>query len=160
MNLLTIITINRNNAVGLEKTIKSVLFQTCLDIDYVVVDGASTDESVNTIKHFSTQFGNRLRWISEPDNGIYNAMNKGIGMATGEYVEFLNSGDYLVDERVIERMFIALEQNGYPSILYGNMLKSMLDGKVIRDKCFAGQEISFLGFYYGSLNHSPASPKP
>ena len=156
MNLLTIITINRNNAVGLEKTIKSVLFQTCLDIDYVVVDGASTDESVNTIKHFSTQFGNRLRWISEPDNGIYNAMNKGIGMATGEYVEFLNSGDYLVDERVIERMFIALEQNGYPSILYGNMLKSMLDGKVIRDKCFAGQEISFLGFYYGSLNHSPA----
>lgn len=156
MNRLTIITINRNNAVGLEKTMKSVLSQSCLDIDYVVVDGASTDDSVDAIKRFSTQFGNRLRWVSEPDNGIYNAMNKGIGMATGEYVEFLNSGDCLVDESVIERMYIALEQRGYPSILYGNMLKSMPDGKVIRDRCFAGQEMSFLGFYNATLNHSPA----
>lgn len=156
MNRLTIITINRNNAIGLEKTMASVLSQTCLDIDYVVVDGASTDESVHIIKRFSTQFGKRLRWISEPDNGIYSAMNKGIGMAMGEYVEFLNSGDCLVDENVIERMYIALEQNGYPSILYGNMLKSMPNGKVFRDKCFAGQDMTFLGFYNGTLNHSPA----
>lgn len=156
MNRLTIITINRNNAIGLEKTMASVLSQSCLDIDYVVVDGASTDESVIIIKRFSIQFGNRLRWISEPDKGIYSAMNKGIGMAAGEYVEFLNSGDCLVDERVIERMLIALQETEYPSILYGNMLKSMPGGWVFRDKCFAGQDMTFLGFYNGTLNHSPA----
>lgn len=153
---MTIITINRNNAIGLEKTMASVLSQSCLDIDYVVVDGASTDESVIIIKRFSIQFGNRLRWISEPDKGIYSAMNKGIGMAAGEYVEFLNSGDCLVDERVIERMLIALQETEYPSILYGNMLKSMPGGWVFRDKCFAGQDMTFLGFYNGTLNHSPA----
>lgn len=153
---LTIITINRNNVTGLEKTMQSVLSQTRTDFEYVVVDGASTDESVDVIKRFAPAFGDRLKWLSEPDKGIYNAMNKGIGMASGAYVEILNSGDCLVSSDVVERMYGALESTGYPSILYGNMLKDMPGGKVMRDKCFAGQEISFLGFYTGTLNHSPA----
>ncbi len=153
--LLTIITINRNNATGLEKTMQSVLFQTRTNYEYLIVDGASTDGSVDVIKRFAPAFGERLRWISEPDKGIYNAMNKGIGMASGEYVEFLNSGDCLVSSDVVEKMYAALEESGYPSILYGNMLKDM-SGGIMRDKCFAGQEISFLGFYTGTLNHSPA----
>ena len=153
---LTIITINRNNAAGLEKTMRSVLGQTCKDFEYVVVDGASKDGSVAVVRRFAERFGNRLKWGSEPDKGIYNAMNKGIGMATGAYVQFLNSGDCLVSEEVVEKMYGALKQAGNPSILYGNMLKDMPNGTILRDKCFAGQDISFLGFYTGTLNHSPA----
>ena len=153
---LTIITINRNNTAGLERTMQSVLRQTCIDFQYVVVDGASTDGSVEVIKRLASRFGDRLKWISEPDKGIYNAMNKGIRMADGEYVEFLNSGDTLVASDIVERMYRAMKDKDYPSILYGNMLKDMPDGWILRDKCFAGEDISFLGFYTGTLNHSPA----
>lgn len=152
---LSIITINRNNASGLEKTMKSVLVQTCTAFEYVVVDGASTDASVEVIKSFSDSFGDRLKWISEPDKGIYNAMNKGIRMATGDYVQILNSGDSLVSDMVVERMLRALEMTAFPSILYGNMLKDMPGGRVLKDRSFAGNEITFLGFYNGTFNHSP-----
>lgn len=154
--VLSIITINRNNAVGLEKTIQSVWKQTRGDFEYVVVDGASKDDSVKIIRQFSERFGNRLKWVSEPDRGIYNAMNKGIGMASGDYVQFLNSGDCLVSDDVVERMHKALEDKQYPFILYGNMLKDMPVGGIVRDKSFAGQDITLLGFYVGTLNHSPA----
>ena len=153
---LTIITINRNNAAGLEKTMQSVLSQTCTDYEYVVVDGASTDGSVAVIERLAPAFGDRLKWVSEPDKGIYNAMNKGIGMATGEYIQILNSGDSLVSQDVVEKMYAALEKSGHPSILYGNMLKDFPDGHVHRDKGFEGEDITLLGLYIGTLNHSPA----
>ena len=162
--VLTIITINRNNAAGLEKTMQSVLNQITKDFEYIVVDGASTDGSVEVINRLNPAFGDRLRWVSEPDKGIYNAMNKGIGMASGEYLEFLNSGDCLAAQDVVERMLKALlnanslsehSEESVP-ILYGNMLKDMPDGRIVRDRCFAGQDITFLGFYTGTLNHSPA----
>lgn len=154
--ILTIITINRNNAPGLEKTMQSVLSQTRTDYEYVIVDGASTDDSVTVIKRLAPAFGDRLKWISEPDTGIYNAMNKGIGMATGEYIQILNSGDSLVSLDVVEKMFTALEKAEHPSILYGNMLKDFPDGHVHRDTGFAGEDITLLGMYIGTLNHSPA----
>ena len=154
--ILSIITINRNNAVGLEKTMRSVAAQTGGEFEYVVIDGASADGSVEVIRSFDASFGGRLKWISEPDKGIYNAMNKGIGMATGDYLQFLNSGDSLVSDDVTMRMTEALKNREYPSILYGNMLKDMPGGKAMRDRCFAGRDISFLGFYTGSLNHSSA----
>ena len=154
--MLSIITINRNNANGLEKTIRSVLSQNWPQFEYVVVDGASTDASVEVIRRFEESFGGRLHWISEPDKGIYNAMNKGIGLASGDYVQFLNSGDCLVSGDVNEKMCKALEEKGMPSILYGNMLKCLPDGKVVRDRSFAGEDITLLGLYTGTLNHSPA----
>ena len=153
---LSIITINRNNESGLEKTMQSVLSQTCLHFEYIVIDGASTDGSIEIIKRFSKCFGERIKWFSEPDNGIYNAMNKGIRMATGDYVEFLNSGDSLVSDDVVSRMIATLEEKKYPSILYGNMLKDLPNGQVFRDRCFAGKDITLLGMYHGCLNHSPA----
>ena len=154
---LTIITINRNNAAGLDKTLRSVASQTCKDFEYIVVDGASTDGSVEVIRSFKALFGGHFKWISEPDKGIYNAMNMGIGMATGDYLQFLNSGDCLAPEDVTQqRMLRTLEPNEYSSILYGNMLKDIPDGKILRDRCFAGRKISFPGFYTGTLNHSPA----
>ena len=106
---LTIITINRNNAAGLRKTIESVVNQTHANFEYIVIDGASTDESVNIIEEYAHKID---YWISETDKGIYNAMNKGIRMAKGEYIHFLNSGDWLVDEFVVERMLKELSGFG------------------------------------------------
>ncbi|MCF6182885.1 glycosyltransferase family 2 protein [Lutibacter sp.] len=90
--LLSIITINYNNAIGLKKTMQSVVNQTWSNFEYIVIDGNSSDNSVAIIKAFN--FTN-LKWISEQDTGIYNAMNKGIKMAKSEYLLFLNSGDVL-----------------------------------------------------------------
>ena len=153
---LTIITINKDNAKGLAKTLQSIVDQSFHDFEFIVVDGASNDDSVETLNRYSTQFNNRFSWVSEPDRGIYNAMNKGIAMASVDDVQFLNSGDCLASDDVTARMLEALEKTGYPSILYGNMLKEMPGGKLLRDRCFAGRDISFLGFYTGTLNHSPA----
>lgn len=156
MSILSIITINRNNAIGLEKTLQSVLSCNRIDFEHIIVDGASTDDSVEIIRKYEAKKVGHLRWISEPDKGIYDAMNKGIRMASGDYLQFLNSGDCLVSSSVVDKMYFELKRNNYPSILYGNMLKCFLDGKVVRDQCFGGQEITFLGFYKGTLNHSPA----
>jgi len=153
---LTIITINRNNASGLERTLQSVASQSFREFEHVIVDGASTDGSVDVIRKYAERFGNRVKWVSELDKGIYDAMNKGIKMASGDYIQILNSSDCLVDERVTERMHKALENNGFPSILYGNMLKPMPGGKTKCDKSFEGEDITMLGLYIGTLNHSPA----
>ena len=155
--VLTIITINRNNAAGLEKTMQSVLSQTCVDFEYVVVDGASTDGSVEIIRRYADHFGDRLKWISEPDKGIYNAMNKGIRMASEEYLEFLNSGDCLVSETVVANIYQALKDTGSPSILYGNMLKDLPENRIRKTSHFSGkEEFTLLRFYFGTLNHSSA----
>ena len=151
---LSVITINRNNAVGLEKTLQSVAAQTFKEFEYIVVDGASTDASVEVIKKHESEFVH-FKWISEPDKGIYNAMNKGIRMASGEYIQVLNSADCFAAPDVMERMLSALEKAGNPSILYGNMVKCFPDGRKLVDKCFAGQDITMLGMYMGSLNHDP-----
>ena len=152
---LSIITINRNNAEGLEKTLCSVAAQSFREFEYIVIDGASTDGSVEVIKKYEAQFAH-LKWVSEPDRGIYNAMNKGLRMATGDYIQILNSGDCLASNDILERMLAALEEAGNPSILYGNMVKCFPDGRKMVDKCFAGQEITMLGMYTGTLNHDPA----
>ena len=151
---LSIITINRNNSAGLEATLQSVAVQTFREFEYIVVDGASTDDSVNVIKAHEGDFAH-LKWVSEPDSGIYNAMNKGIRMASGDYIQILNSGDCLAANDVTERMLKALVTKGEPSILYGNMVKCFPDGRHLVDKCFAGQEITMLGMYSGTLNHDP-----
>ena len=152
---LSIITINRNNAEGLEKTLLSVASQSYREFEYIVVDGASTDRSVEVIKRYESEF-EHLKWVSEPDLGIYNAMNKGIRKSTSDYIQILNSGDRLAAPDVIERMLAALDSAGNPSILYGNMIKCFPDGHQMVDKCFAGQEITMLGMFNGTLNHDPA----
>ena len=110
MTKLSIITINRNNAAGLRKTMDSVFAQTYRDFEYIIVDGASTDESVDVIREYESVnhlsiHPLLLTWISESDSGIYNAMNKGIVRAKGEYLLFLNSGDFLIAQDVLEQVF-------------------------------------------------------
>ena len=159
---LSIITINYNNALGLEKTLKSVLSQTNTQFEHVIVDGASTDNAVEIIQHYekdATTRGIKVVWISEKDKGIYNAMNKGIKMASGEYIQILNSGDCLAADTVVNDMLEALKEKEYPEILYGNMLKTVDWKTYQRDNCGANSEYtpnSFLYFYNGTLNHDCA----
>lgn len=95
---LSIITINFNNKVGLQRTINSVIAQTFKNFEWIVIDGGSTDGSKELIEQYSNIFS---LWLSEYDDGIYNAMNKGIRAATGEYLLMLNSGDYLYNKTVL-----------------------------------------------------------
>lgn len=166
---LSIITVNLNNASGLRKTMESVFCQTSRDFEYIIIDGGSTDGSEEIIKSLTSiepgiyttlpQAQSTdpsapcpiVYWISEPDTGIYPAMNKGIRAARGEYCQFLNSGDWLAAPDVIGMM---LENLPDCSIFYGNVLKQMPGGKFYRDACCKGQ-VSMLTFYTGSLNHSP-----
>ena len=97
----SIITINYNNADGLRRTIESVVNQTYTDYEYLIIDGGSTDGSVNAIKEYEDKIS---YWVSEKDGGIYNAMNKGVKVAHGEYLIFMNSGDVFYNNRVLERI--------------------------------------------------------
>lgn len=154
---LSIITINYNNAEGLRKTMESVLAQTYTEIEYVIVDGASTDGSVDVIRELATR--PTIKWVSEKDKGIYNAMNKGIRMATSEYIQILNSGDILFDANVTKRMIEQLEQTNSQreepiGILYGNMIKVNAQGKVVGKSGYT--EYSLRQFYSSTLNHDCA----
>ena len=176
---LSIITINYNNAEGLRKTLASVTAQTYADIEHIIVDGGSTDGSVEIIREYvsangahsggsqtgqtgqtgQTKVCHQIRWISEKDKGIYNAMNKGIKMATGEYIEILNSGDILFDSQVTQRMIEHLDQTNAErkesiGILYGNMIKVNAQGQVVGKSGYT--EFSLRQFYSSTLNHDCA----
>lgn len=150
MSILSIITINLNNAIGLAKTIKSVVNQTYINkIQFIIIDGGSTDESIEVIKAYEHKIS---YWLSESDNGIYQAMNKGIKLSTGQYCQFLNSGDYLSADNVIERVFLKSLNS---SIIIGNLLKISNNNCIIRD-IGTVTNISMLTLYKGTLNHSSA----
>lgn len=97
----SIITVNYNNKNGLRKTIESVIHQSFCDFEYIVIDGESIDGSAEVLKEYDEYI---TYWVSEPDKGIYNAMNKGIAQAKGEYLNFMNSGDCFYDEQVLEHL--------------------------------------------------------
>ena len=149
---LSIISVNYNNAEGLEKTIESVINQTSNEFEYIIIDGGSTDGSEDIIKKYENKIN---CWVSESDKGIYNAMNKGIKHAKGEYCQFLNSGDYLVNEYVIEKMLKNIHDDSY-SIILGNMIKKLSNGKIIRNKGINSNDLTFLNFFRSTVNHSPA----
>ncbi|WP_185147352.1 glycosyltransferase family 2 protein [Chryseobacterium binzhouense] len=118
---LSIITINYNNAEGLKKTLQSIVNQNSKEFEYIVVDGNSSDGSKELISQNNPYISN---WISEPDTGVYNAMNKGIRMSNGEYLLFLNSGDQLANGNVIEKILPFLQN---ADLISGNLIYS-LDG--------------------------------
>lgn len=93
--LISVVTCSFNSKKTIERTIKSILYQTMDDYEYLIIDGMSSDATVEIIKRYEPLFKGKLRWISEKDNGIYDAMNKGIRMAKGEYIWLVNSDDYL-----------------------------------------------------------------
>ena len=102
--IISIITVTFNSSKTLRDTIRSVLSQSFLDIEYIIVDGLSNDKTVDIIKEYEPLFQGRLKWISETDNGLYDAMNKGIRMATGDIVGIINSDDFYHREDIIEKV--------------------------------------------------------
>jgi glycosyltransferase involved in cell wall biosynthesis len=118
MPTFSIITINLNNCKGLEKTIESVFSQTCRDFEYLIIDGGSTDGSWDLVQKWS---GRLKYFVSEKDDGVYHAMNKGIQQATGNYLMFLNSGDYLLQPEVLSQS-LAIISTHAADIYYGNVV--------------------------------------
>jgi len=102
MPKLTVITIVYNNVRDIERTIKSVLNQTHKNLEYIIIDGKSTDGTLEIIEKYQTSIS---KIVSEPDKGIYDAMNKGLALAEGDYVLFMNSGDEFYDDHTIEEVF-------------------------------------------------------
>lgn len=151
---LSIITINYNNAEGLKKTLASVAAQTYPNIEHIIVDGASTDGSVDIIREYENQLNIthstiHLLWTSEKDNGIYDAMNRGIRKAKGEYTLMLNSGDYLVDECVLERIMPKLDGT---DIVQGNNIEEC-SGKTYRNRGYGKSDIDFFDIMKGHFLH-------
>lgn len=126
--LFSIITVCLNSEKTIERTIKSVLEQSCRDYEYILVDGASSDRTMEIIHQYEPLFQGRMKVISEPDKGIYDAMNKGIRAASGELIGIVNSDDYY-EKDALEK--IAQVYQGYDyTIIYG-MLRTILDGKEV-----------------------------
>ena len=183
---LSIITINYNNAEGIRRTLASVAAQTFRDFEHIIVDGGSTDDSVDIIRQYADNEAIRLEgykairsenskadnlassphhlitsspitWISEKDKGVYDAQNKGIRLAHGEYCYFLNAGDTFCADDVLERMFspnslIASSPNRLPNILYGNEI--IVDGNGQRIGIARGVENpSFVDLYNSCMKH-------
>lgn len=109
MPTVSIITITYNAERFLERTIQSVIAQQSMDYEYLVIDGASTDGTLAIINQYENHIA---RWISEPDKGLYDAMNKGLHMATGDYVWFMNAGDELVDATTLPNLLRCIQANG------------------------------------------------
>lgn len=106
---LSIITPTFNSGITLRDTILSVLSQSYPNIEYIVVDGCSQDDTMNIVKEYETNFGDRLKWVSERDSGLYDAMNKGIQMATGDVVGIINSDDFYHRNDVLSQVMEAFK---------------------------------------------------
>ena len=113
---ISIITINFNNRTGLEKTVASVVKQSIPPYEFIVIDGDSSDGSKEVLERYKTHFS---YWVSEPDKGIYNAMNKGIDHASGDWCIFLNSGDSFCNNSVLQNI---METNASADIIVGNAI--------------------------------------
>lgn len=144
-NLLSIITINYNDATGLQKTMESVKQQSSSDFEHIVIDGNSNDGSLEVIKSFTYS---QLQFVSEPDSGIYNAMNKGIAKANNKYLLFLNSGDVLERPEVVSKVLPYLK-NDY-AVLAGNLIFDEDSGMRLREH---PEELSFSYLVGNAISH-------
>lgn len=118
---ISVITVAFESDKTIETTIKSILFQSYPDIEYIIIDGVSKDNTISIIRNYESLFKGKLRWISEPDNGIYDAMNKGIKMATSDVIGILNSDDFFTDNKVLERVVEAFQKDSLLDAVYGDV---------------------------------------
>ena len=117
---ISIITATYNSGKTVRDTIESVLRQTYADIEYIIVDGASKDDTMDIVRRYESEFGGRMKVICEPDKGIYDAMNKGIRIATGEVVGILNSDDFFTSDDVIQKVVDAFTMENIDAV-YGDI---------------------------------------
>lgn len=147
MSTLSVITVNKNNCIGLRDTLKSIFRQNYSNCETIVIDGASNDSSIETIKTYSAQI---TLWVSEPDQGIYHAMNKGIQKATGDYLLFLNSGDWLASPTVLEDIF---KDKQVADIICGDIYFYDNDKQKVKWLVKAPDTISAKTLFYGYIPH-------
>lgn len=152
MPKLSIITINYNHLDGLRRTIESVVNQTFTDYEWIVVDGGSTDGSRELLEQYKDHFA---WWCSKPDTGVYNAMNKGIAHATGEYVNFMNSGDIFASMTILSEVFDAPRT---ADVLYGYMTLGTIDGESFWPEMMK-PKLQRYDFYGATLNHQSTFTK-
>ena len=145
---LSIITVNLNNKAGLLDTAKSVLAQTWADYEWIIIDGGSTDGSLEVIKEYAEKTDKLVYWCSEPDGGIYNGMNKGIEKANGEYSWFLNSGDCVSKSTTLEEIFTNKFDEDF---VYGNIFLKKRGGIYVVKKFY--DKLSSSKLAYGNLPH-------
>ena len=147
---ISIITVCKNAESTIERTILTVVTQSCFaeNIEYLIIDGASTDKTVDIIEQYAIKYP--IKWISEPDSGIYNAMNKGIKLASGDYLLFLNAGDYLIHYNVIKSL-MNLFEGGEFDVIYGNTLSINPTSEQYFIKTIENPDIFF--FFENSLPH-------
>lgn len=144
MKKISIVTVCYNVANDIENTILSVINQTYSNIEYIIIDGASTDGTVDIIKKYSDKIS---FWISEPDLGIYDAMNKGLNKATGDWINFMNAGDSFYSINIIDRIFSASDYNDI-NVIFGRTLRR---GKLMHlDPFFKKKHCLEMGFCHQS----------
>ncbi|HET8829058.1 MAG TPA: glycosyltransferase family 2 protein [Pelobium sp.] len=147
--VLSVITVVYNNVNDIERTIKSVINQSYNSIEYLIIDGASTDGTLATIEKYKSKI---CKIVSEKDNGIYDAMNKGLALATGDYVLFMNSGDEIYESNTVEKIFAT---EAHADIYYGEteMLNANLDSQGVRRHQIP-EKLTLSSFKYGmSVSH-------
>lgn len=160
---LSIITVNYNNAEGLNRTLRSVEMQSCLELEHIIIDGGSSDESICIIESYEARYeslrtdGCRdyplVSWVSEKDGGIYDAMNKGVSRATGEYLYFLNSGDLLTSPTVLKEMIGQLDGTDF---VIGRVIMSR-NGRVVGQSALLSEkDMSMYHMYLHGINHQSA----
>lgn len=118
---ISLITVTYNSSRTLRDTIVSVLAQTYQDIEYIIIDGLSKDNTMEIIKEYEPQFKGRIRWVSEKDSGLYDAMNKGFRMATGEVIGIINSDDLIAEPTAIEDVVRCFESNNSIDAVYADL---------------------------------------
>ena len=141
---ISLITVTFNSGGTLRDTIQSVLSQTYYDIEYIIVDGHSQDNTVDIIKEYEPLFDGRLKWISEKDQGLYDAMNKGFQMATGDMVGIINSDDLLAEATAIEKVIDCFEGHKDIDCVYADLYYvSQYDTSKIVRQWITGKQRSF-----------------
>ncbi len=145
---ISIVTVVFDSENLLEDTIQSIINQSLNDFEYIIIDGGSTDGTVGIIKKYSHKIS---KWISEPDSGLYDAMNKGIQLATGKYIWFINSGDKIYSHNTIE--LLAEQLSGTePNLIYGEtMIIGSNNEKIGMRRHKAPATLSWKSFKYGML---------
>jgi len=118
---ISLITVTYNSGETLKNTFHSVLNQTHSNLEYIVIDGLSNDNTVSIIKEYEPLFQNQIKWISEPDKGLYDAMNKGIRMATGDIIGILNSDDFFTTSNILQKITEVFNNNNKLDAIYGDV---------------------------------------
>lgn len=141
--LVSIVTVVLNGEKHLEKTIQSVINQTYKNIEYIIIDGGSTDRTLDIIKSYKDKID---YWLSEPDNGIYDGMNKGLDHAAGGWIYFLGSDDVLYDNEIINDVITFLDEN--TSLVFGNIIYN--DRKIVKSR------FNMLTLLHNTVHHQSA----